>query len=202
MAREEGNKGPRDNRGGNRDEQGDGLQDRVVHIARVAKVVKGGRRFSFSALVVVGDGKEKVGFGLGKAGEVPDAIRKASDQAKKNMVKINTVDGTIPYDVVGRYGACSVVMNPAKKGKGIIAGGAVRVLTELAGIRDIVAKVHGTKNSGSVVRATIDGLKQLVTIETYATRKGVAPESAQQKRLTLADKKRLAKGSESKAKKK
>lgn len=204
MAREEGNRGPKDNnRGGNRgDEQGDGLQDRVVHIARVAKVVKGGRRFSFSALVVVGDGKEKVGFGLGKAGEVPDAIRKASDQAKKNMVKISTVDGTIPYDVIGRYGACSVVMNPAKKGKGIIAGGAVRVLTELAGIRDIVAKVHGTKNSGSVVRATIDGLQQLATIETYAGRKGVAPETAQQKRLSTADKKRLAKGSEAKATKK
>lgn len=196
MARED-NKGqrqekerPSDARG-----EGDGLQDRVVHIARVAKVVKGGRRFSFSALVVVGDGKEKVGFGLGKAGEVPDAIRKASEQAKKNMVTIPTVDGTIPFDVVGRYGACTVLMNPAKKGKGIIAGGAVRVLTELAGIRDIVCKVHGTKNSGSVVRATIDGLTQLSTIDVYAARKGVAVETAQQKRLTTQEKKRLAKAS-------
>lgn len=171
--------GDRNDRGG---DEGDGLQDRVVHIARVAKVVKGGRRFSFSALVVVGDGKERVGYGLGKAGEVPDAIRKASDQAKKNMVKIPTVDGTIPFDVVGHYGACTVVMNPAQKGKGIIAGGAVRILTELAGIRDIVCKVHGTKNSGSVVRATIDGLLQLQTIEQYSAGKGVDPATAQLKR--------------------
>jgi small subunit ribosomal protein S5 len=203
VERKDGQRGPRDNKGGPRGpgggghgdrDEGDGLQDRVVHIARVAKVVKGGRRFSFSALVVVGDGKEKVGYGLGKAGEVPDAIRKASDQAKKNMVKIHTVDGTLPYEVVGRYGACSIVMNPAKKGKGIIAGGAVRVITELAGVRDIVAKVHGTKNSGSVVRATIDGLLQLATIETYAAAKGVPVETAQQKRLTLKEKKQLAKG--------
>lgn len=197
MARDD-NRGQGKDKG--RDGEGDGLQDRVVHIARVAKVVKGGRRFSFSALVVVGDGKEKVGFGLGKAGEVPDAIRKASEQAKKNMVKIANVEGTIPYDVIGKYGACSVVMNPAKKGKGIIAGGAVRVVTELAGIRDIVCKVHGTKNSGSVVRATINGLLQLATIETYAARKGVASEGAQQKRLTLQDKKRLAKNAEKEAK--
>jgi small subunit ribosomal protein S5 len=178
--------GPGGNRGGhNRDEgDGDGLQDRVVHIARVAKVVKGGRRFSFSALVVVGDGKSKVGYGLGKAGEVPDAIRKASDQAKKNMFSIPNFEGTIPFDVVGKYGACSVVMNPAVKGKGLIAGGAVRIITELAGIRDIVCKVHGTRTSGSVVRATIDGLMQLQTIETYATSKGVDPASAQQKRAT------------------
>jgi small subunit ribosomal protein S5 len=156
----------------------------------VAKVVKGGRRFSFSALVVVGDGKDRVGYGLGKAGEVPDAIRKASDQAKKNLVKIPTVDGTIPFDVVGKYGACSVVMNPAQKGKGIIAGGAVRIITELAGVRDIVCKVHGTKNSGSVVRATIDGLLQLQTIETYAANKGVDPAKAQQKRESANEKKK------------
>jgi small subunit ribosomal protein S5 len=168
----------------------DGLQDRVVHIARVAKVVKGGRRFSFSALVVVGDGKERVGFGLGKAGEVPDAIRKASEQAKKNMVRVELVDGTIPFEVVGRYGACSVLMNPAKKGKGIIAGGAVRVVTELVGLRDIVCKVHGTKNAGSVVRATIDGLTQLQRLEEYAARKGVDPVTAQQKRMTVQEKKK------------
>ncbi len=181
--------GPGGNRGGGRgghgDEgDGDGLQDRVVHIARVAKVVKGGRRFSFSALVVVGDGKGRVGFGLGKAGEVPDAIRKASDQAKKNLVVIPNFEGTIPFDVIGKYGACSVVMNPAVKGKGLIAGGAVRIITELAGIRDIVCKVHGTRTSGSVVRATINGLLQLETIETYATAKGVDPATAQQKRIT------------------
>lgn len=162
--------------------EADALQDRVVHIARVAKVVKGGRRFSFSALVVVGDGKERVGFGLGKAGEVPDAIRKGSEQAKKNMMTVPTVDGTIPFEVVGKYGSCRVVMNPAKKGKGIIAGGAVRVVTELAGIEDIVCKVHGTKNSQSVVRATVDGLMQLVTIEEYASDRGVDPATAQQKK--------------------
>lgn len=179
------NRDQRENRGGDRNNdrgEGDGLQDRVVHIARVAKVVKGGRRFSFSALVVVGDGKERVGFGLGKAGEVPDAIRKASEQAKKNMMKVPTVEGTIPYDVIGRYGACSILMNPAPKGKGIIAGGACRVMTELAGIRDIVCKVHGTKNSGSVVRATIDGFKQLMLIDEYAAIRGITPELAQQKR--------------------
>lgn len=192
MAREENrDKGPRNNDQGRGDrESSDGFQDRVVHIARVAKVVKGGRRFSFSALVVVGDGKERVGFGLGKAGEVPDAIRKASEQAKKNLFKIPTVDGTIPFDVVGRYGSCSVLMNPAKRGKGIIAGGAVRVLTELAGIRDIVCKVHGTKNSGSVVRATIDGLMQLEKIEEYSAKRGVAVETAQQKRQTTAEKRK------------
>jgi small subunit ribosomal protein S5 len=184
------------------DKEGDGLQDRVVHIARVAKVVKGGRRFSFSALVVVGDGKERVGYGLGKAGEVPDAIRKASEQAKKNMVKIPSVDGTIPFDVVGRYGACTVVMNPATKGKGIIAGGATRVVTELAGIRDIVCKVHGTKNPGSVVRATIEGLQQLMTIETYAAVRGVDPASAQQKRISRKDQRSLEKGLKAKADKK
>jgi small subunit ribosomal protein S5 len=138
----------------------------------------------------VGDGKERVGFGLGKAGEVPDAIRKASEQAKKNMVRVELVDGTIPFDVVGRYGACSVLMNPAKKGKGIIAGGAVRVVTELAGLRDIVCKVHGTKNAGSVVRATIDGLVQLQRLEEYAARKGVDPSTAQQKRMTVQEKKK------------
>ncbi|MBM4251163.1 MAG: 30S ribosomal protein S5 [Deltaproteobacteria bacterium] len=181
--------------------EADALQDRVVHIARVAKVVKGGRRFSFSALVVVGDGKDRVGYGLGKAGEVPDAIRKASDQAKKNMVRIPTFDGTIPYEVEGRYGSCIVLMHPAQKGKGIIAGGAVRVITELAGIRDIVCKVHGTKNAGSVVRATIDGLQQLMTIEEYAARKGVDPSHAQQKRSEFDTKKKAKSARDPKAKK-
>ena len=193
MAREDNKEKPSKvgDRARERDERdADGLQDRVVHIARVAKVVKGGRRFSFSALVVVGDGKERVGFGLGKAGEVPDAIRKASEQAKKNMVKVALVEGTIPFEVVGRYGSCSVLMNPAKKGKGIIAGGAVRVVTELVGLRDIVCKVHGTKNSGSVVRATIDGLLQLQRLEDYAARKGVDPATAQQKRMTPQEKKK------------
>ncbi|MBP9708546.1 MAG: 30S ribosomal protein S5 [Oligoflexales bacterium] len=150
----------------------DVLQDRVVHIARVAKVVKGGRRFSFSALVVVGDSKEKVGFGLGKAGEVPDAIRKASEQAKKTMFKVAIVKGTIPFEVTGRFGSAKVVMYPAKKGKGIIAGGAVRTIVEMAGISDIVCKVHGTKNSQNVVRATVDGLQQLFSLKEYAKARG------------------------------
>jgi small subunit ribosomal protein S5 len=148
------------------------MQDRVVHIARVAKVVKGGRRFSFSALVVVGDGKGRVGYGLGKAGEVPDAIKKGSEQAKKNLMVLTSQEGTIPFDVIGNYGAAKVLMFPAAKGKGIIAGGAVRIICELAGIQDIVCKVHGTKNYHSVVRATIDGLKQLVSPEEYAAARG------------------------------
>jgi small subunit ribosomal protein S5 len=152
--------------------EGDGFQDRVVHIARVAKVVKGGRRFSFSALVVVGDGKGRVGFGLGKAGEVPDAIKKGADQAKKNIVKVISLDGTIPFDVTGKFGAAKVLMFPAKKGTGTIAGGAVRIICELAGIQDIVCKVHGTKNYHSVVRATVNGLTQLVSPEDYAAARG------------------------------
>jgi len=187
------------NRGPKQEGEGDGLQDRVVHIARVAKVVKGGRRFSFSALVVVGDGKERVGFGLGKAGEVPDAIRKASDQAKKNLVTIPQVEGTIPYDVIGRYGACSVLMNPAQKGKGIIAGGAVRVITEMAGLKDIVCKVHGTKNPGSVVRATINGLQQLKTIENYAADRGADASTAQQHRAEAKKEKKAADKADRKA---
>lgn len=152
--------------------EGDGFQDRVVHIARVAKVVKGGRRFSFSALVVVGDGKGRVGFGLGKAGEVPDAIKKGADQAKKNLVKVVSLDGTIPFDVTGKFGAAKVLMFPAKKGTGTIAGGAVRIICELAGIQDIVCKVHGTKNYHSVVRATVNGLQQLVSPDDYAAVRG------------------------------
>lgn len=168
MARDE--KGKRDS--GKDSSEGDGLQDRVVHIARVAKVVKGGRRFSFSALVVVGDGKGRVGFGLGKAGEVPDAIKKGADQAKKNMIKVVTQDGTIPFETAGKFGAAKVLMFPAKKGTGTIAGGSVRIICELAGIQDIVCKVHGTKNYHSVVRATLNGLKEMVSIDDYAAARG------------------------------
>lgn len=156
-----------------------------MNIARVAKVVKGGRRFSFSALVCVGDGKGKVGFGVGKAGEVPDAIRKAAEQAKKNMLFVPQHEGTIPFDVIGRYGSAKIIMNPAKKGKGIIAGGSVRILCELAGLQDIVCKVHGSKNHQNVVRATAAGFKQLVTIDEYAaTRRGKSPSDVLQKRET------------------
>ena len=142
-------------------QQKDGLQDKVVRLNRVAKVVKGGRRFSFSALVVVGDGQGKVGFGVGKAGEVPDAIRKGSDQAKKDMLNVPSLKGTLPYDVIGSHGSSRVCMYPAKAGKGVIAGGPVRMIMELAGLKDIVCKVHGSKNSHNVVRATMNGLQQL-----------------------------------------
>jgi small subunit ribosomal protein S5 len=148
-----------------RDNREEPLQDRVVNIARVAKVVKGGRRFSFSALVVVGDGKDKVGFGVGKAGEVPDAIKKGSERAKKDMIDVPKVDGTIPYEVIGKYGSARVLMYPAKKGKGIIAGG-----------EDIVCKVHGTKNGHNVVRATLNGLSQLMNIDEYAQRREKSAE--------------------------
>ncbi len=160
----------------------DGLQDRVINIARVAKVVKGGRRFSFSALVVVGDGKGKVGFGLGKANEVPDAIRKGSDQAKKMMHAVPKYNGTIPFEVIGKYGSAKVLMYPAKKGKGIIAGGAVRTIVELAGIEDIVCKVHGTSNHSNIVRATMDGLMKLMPVAEYAELRGKPLEEMVQAR--------------------
>lgn len=165
-----------------REKRDDGLQDRVVDIARVAKVVKGGRRFSFSALVVVGDNKDQVGFGHGKANEVPDAIRKGSEQAKKDMVTVEKVGGTIPYEVVGRFGSARVLMYPAKKGKGIIAGGPVRTMVELAGIEDIVCKVHGTRNHGNIVRAVMDGFRQLNSIQSYSHRRDKAIEEVYQAR--------------------
>ena len=166
------------------DKDQEGFQDRVVKISRVAKVVKGGRRFSFSALVVVGDRKGKVGFGIGNAGEVPDAIKKASDQAKKNLISINHVNGTIPFEVLGRFGSSMVKMYPAKSGKGLIAGGAVRTILELGGVKDIVCKVHGSKNGYNVVRSTMNGLDQLFSIDDYAKDRGKAPEEIFQRRLT------------------
>ena len=160
------------------------LQDRVVHIARVAKVVKGGRRFSFSALVCVGDGDHKTGFGVGKAQEVPDAIRKASEQAKKSMISVPLVEGTIPFEVIGKSGASRVLMYPAPKGKGIIAGSAARMIFDLCGIKNIVCKIHGSRNHHNVVRATINGLSQLMSIEDYSALRGLAPEQVLQKRKT------------------
>lgn len=165
-----------------KENESEGLQDQVINIARVAKVVKGGRRFSFSALVVVGDGKDQVGFGLGKAGEVPDAIRKGSEAAKKDMIHVPTVDGTIPFEVVGEFGASKVSMYPATKGKGIIAGAAVRTIVELSGISDIVCKIHGSRNHHNVVRATMDGLKQLISIEDYSKLRGKVVEEVFQAR--------------------
>ncbi len=153
------------------------LIDRVVSINRVAKVVKGGRRFRFGAIVVVGDGSGSVGVGKGKANEVPEAIRKANENARKLMKKIPLVEGTIPHEVIGRAGAGSVLLRPARKGTGVIAGGPVRAILEVAGVRDVLTKCLGSNNPHSVVRATLAALDDLESSEQVARRRKLAPEN-------------------------
>ena len=159
-----------------RPDEADNLIDKVVHVNRVAKVVKGGRRFSFSAIVVVGDGKGRVGFGLGKASEVPEAIRKGVERAKKNVVEVDLAGTTVPHTVVGACGSGSVLLKPAAKGTGVIAGGSVRAVVEAAGVKDILTKVIGSNNPHNVVRATMAALKKMRLARTVAKERGVPLE--------------------------
>ncbi len=162
----------RNNPRGNQRREDDGIQDRVIHIGRVAKTVKGGRNMRFTALVIVGDGKGRVGKGLGKAAEIPDAIRKGREEAKRNMIEICLAGNTIPHEVMGEYGAGKVYLKPAAEGSGVIAGGPVRAICELAGIQDVKTKSIGTNNPNNVANATLEGLKSLLSPKMVAKKRG------------------------------
>lgn len=149
------------------------LKDKLVYVGRTAKVVKGGRRFNFSAIVVVGDGNGHVGYGLGKAGEVVDAVTKATDAAKKNIHKVIIQNGTIPHEVVGKFGAAKVLIRPASPGTGVIAAGGVRAILELVGIENVLTKNLGSSNPHNTIKATIEGLKAVEDAGTVAARRGI-----------------------------
>ncbi len=150
------------------------LNDKLVYVGRTAKVVKGGRRFTFSAIVVVGDGKGHVGYGLGKASEVVDAVTKATDTAKKSIVKISLQENTIPHAVIGKYGAAKVMMKPATPGTGVIAAGGIRAILELAGVQDVLTKSMGSSNPHNTVKAAMEGLQSLQDAQQVAGRRGIS----------------------------
>ena len=152
------------------------LQDKVVYVGRTAKVVKGGRRFNFSAIVVVGDGNGHVGYGLGKASEVSDAVSKAQEAAKNNVVKVTLKKGTLPHETIGRFGAAKVLFRPASAGTGVIAAGAVRAVLELCGVQDVLTKSLGSTNPHNSVKAAVNGLLSLENVESVARRRGIALE--------------------------
>ena len=166
----------RENRPNRRPEEKDGLNKKLIAVNRVTKVVKGGRKMRFSALVVIGDENGRVGYGMGKANEVPEAIEKATQQAKKSMIKVALVNNTIPYSVVGKFSRGSVLMMPAEEGTGVIAGGPVRAVMEAVGITNIRTKSHGTNNPINCVKAAIEGLKSLRTVEEIAAIRGKSVE--------------------------